>query len=590
MADNRTTVELDLETRRAVRQLGRFTDTAVREGNRVGTRLETAILRGPIRALGVLQTRFLAVGGALGAFFAGRAIIQAAERQEDAVNQLNTALATAGRFSTEASNQFQMFASELQQVTRIGDETTLEMLGLASAFARTNQEAQDLVSAAVDVSAATGITLESAVRNLGRTFSGLTGELGEAVPQVRELTAEQLRAGEAIRVITERFGGSAQAQIRTFAGATAQLSNAFGDFLEQLGFVLTRSPVLVGLINRLSAEFARLSSSLERARGTQDVFARITREAINFGIALNQSVIAPLEVLFNVTRVVFNGILAGFQAVIAGVANVASRIVNLVAPGSDLARNLSLFGEASTEVFMQFSEDARQSITDVFNVDFSQGAEQLLLRFQETVNSINLELDEINIPTDKIIDQANRVSLDVGEVFRNLATQVIARSVSTIGAALVRGGDAFANFGGAILGILGDIATQTGTTLLLSGLGIEALRASIVGLAGGPAIAAGIALIALGGLLKALSGGGGTEQSGAAPGAAVSSPTAGVADDPQFDAGVEAEEGLEPQSQITVNVQGNILDRRETGVELLEGLLEASQGNGLRLEGVGNIA
>ena len=158
-----------------------------------------------------------AVGGAVAAF-AGFSVIrdvtEAASIQQDAINQLNQSLKNAGDFSQEASQQFQDFASELQQVTTVGDETTLQLASLARNFTTTNEQAQELTEAAIQLSAATGIELESAVRNLGKTFGGLTGELGESVPALRGLSKEALQSGAAIQFVLDRFG-SAQAQLQT---------------------------------------------------------------------------------------------------------------------------------------------------------------------------------------------------------------------------------------------------------------------------------------------------------------------------------------------------------------------------------------
>ena len=91
--------------------------------------------------------------------------IQAAQVQEDAINQLNTALALAGDFSIEASQDLQAYASQLQSMTVIGDEAILKQLSLAKAFGASNEQSKKLVEAAIDLSAATGISLDSAVKN-----------------------------------------------------------------------------------------------------------------------------------------------------------------------------------------------------------------------------------------------------------------------------------------------------------------------------------------------------------------------------------------------------------------------------------------
>lgn len=201
---------------------------------------------------------------------AGRKIVQglsavtdAAAVQEDAIKQLNTALALAGDFSEEASQGLQKFASDLQDATNIGDETTISLLALAKSFDVSNERAQDLVTAAADLSAQTGIELESAVRNLGKSLSGLSGELGESVSGIRELTEEELKAGGAIDLVADRFRGAAAAAAQTYSGAVDGLTGRFADFTEEIGFLITQNPVVIELLNQMADSFKSLGGFIK---------------------------------------------------------------------------------------------------------------------------------------------------------------------------------------------------------------------------------------------------------------------------------------------------------------------------------------
>ena len=196
----------------------------------------------------------LAFKGAI-ALFAGKkllgglqAITEAAAKQEDAINALNTQLKLSGDFSEEASKDFQDFASELQKVSKQGDETTLELLALSKTFDTTNDGAKKLTLAATELAAATGQDVVAVMKQLGKTLGGTTGRIAESVPAVKELTAEQLKAGDAIDLVLQRFGGAATGQIETYSGAITQLSNSFGDTLEVLGGTITESDAFIGAI------------------------------------------------------------------------------------------------------------------------------------------------------------------------------------------------------------------------------------------------------------------------------------------------------------------------------------------------------
>ena len=74
----------------------------------------------------------------------------------------------------------------------------------------------DAALAAVNLSKALGISTEAAFRNVGRTMGGFAGELGELVPELKDLSVEALRSGEGIVLLGEKFEGTAEAQ-RGFA-------------------------------------------------------------------------------------------------------------------------------------------------------------------------------------------------------------------------------------------------------------------------------------------------------------------------------------------------------------------------------------
>lgn len=240
--------------------------------------------------------------------------VKAAQVQENAINQLNTALALTGEFSQEASQDFQDFASSLQSVTTVGDEVILQQAALAKSFGLTNDQAKDLVTSAIDLSAATGISLDSAVRNLGKTFGGLTGELGEVVPALKNLTKEELEAGKAVDFVLKRFGGSGQAAAKTFAGAISQAGNTFGDLTEEIGNTIVKNGAFIAVINEFSKQTKEASGGVRSLSGDiknllANAFILAAKAAVLF-----LAVIDNLKIAIGAVVVVIDGFLKGIQA------------------------------------------------------------------------------------------------------------------------------------------------------------------------------------------------------------------------------------------------------------------------------------
>lgn len=176
--------------------------------------------------------------------------------QIKAEKQLETAAKNNPYLNAQNVRQLKNFASELQNIGTIGDEQLLPLMAQLAAAGRTQAEIQEIMSAALDVSASGVMSIESAVKNLNKTFSGLSGELGESVPQIKNLTKEQLKNGEAVKVIAKQYKGMAEETAKA-TGSGIQLSNAVGDLKEQLGmgWVKIIAPVqrlFTNLVNKVT--------------------------------------------------------------------------------------------------------------------------------------------------------------------------------------------------------------------------------------------------------------------------------------------------------------------------------------------------
>ena len=227
-------------------------------------------IKGLNRALGSLKSQAMMAAGAFlgaGALVAGiKKATDAFGEQELAEKKLQQALGS----STQALLQQ---ASALQQTSVFGDEATIAQQAFLASLKFSEEQIKTIIPVAMDLASATGMSLESAVRNTAKTFSGLAGELGEMVPQLRELTAEEMKAGRAVEVMAELFGGAAKAETETMTGSLQQMSNAVGDAAESIGGLL--SPAVIAIADTLKFF----------AEGTQSVI-----DALRFDEALPELV------------------------------------------------------------------------------------------------------------------------------------------------------------------------------------------------------------------------------------------------------------------------------------------------------------
>ena len=526
-------------------------------------------------------------GAAIGAALFTRSRSRAAQVQEDAVNKLNSALFQTGEFSKETSQGLQDFASQIQRTTRFGDEAILQQLAYAKSLGVSTEQSKELIQASVNLSSALGISLESANRNLVKSFSGLAGELGELVPGIRGLTAEQLKAGGAVALVAKQFSKFAERDVQTFSGGVEQLGNNFGDLQEQLGFLATRNPSVIKSVGLLS-------------QGIEALTGVIAANAETFKFLINN---------------VFIGIIQAAQFVVDSINAVATAFVRLqgFARDTEAAASLGRLRQELRDIielngeFRNLDATARQVLIESTqqqidlltqerdaqsqsNQQRVDGLEAVRAKIEEITNGLQTTLGQegesgifnsLGQSAEAAANQVNQALVKVTEDIQRTQQQVagiagaltsgISRSIQALGASLVTGENFFKSFVGIALNALGDLLISFGTGAIAVGATAEAIRSSIIGLFGGQAIVAGVAAIAAGGALKAFAGSiGGGSTSGPSfvtptatgDGGVISSPAAPFA---------ETQEGERRADQfVQVVVQGDILDSEESGTRILK--------------------
>ena len=191
----------------------------------------------------------------------GTASVMAADTQVQAETRLLTAL--KGR--EDIQRRLMAQAAELQSRSTFGDEEVIAQQAYLASLGMTERQINDVIEASAQLSTATGMTLESAVKNLAKTYGGLTGELGESIPALKNLTAEQLKSGEAVKYILENYQGYAEAAAQSGTGSMRQLKNQLGDLAEKLGMILMPTlQKIVGWISNLATWFQNLSPTTQK--------------------------------------------------------------------------------------------------------------------------------------------------------------------------------------------------------------------------------------------------------------------------------------------------------------------------------------
>ena len=170
----------------------------------------------------------------------GATSVKAFNDQEKAEFKLRAALEANGRAVDKLFQEYKDFASQLQEVTVVGDEASLAMLQVAENMGLTGDNAKRAVRNAIGLSSAFGISTQSAMRYTAMLEQGDTTMLNRYIPTLRSVEDEAERVAMAHDILANGFQ-TALAEANTFGGQMQQITNNFGDFREAIGAVIAES-------------------------------------------------------------------------------------------------------------------------------------------------------------------------------------------------------------------------------------------------------------------------------------------------------------------------------------------------------------
>lgn len=189
--------------------------------------------------------------------------------QEKAEKALQKAAENNPYLNRESVQRLKDYAGELQKISNYGDEGTIDIMAQLAGTGRTESEIMKIMGAAADYAAAKHIDLKTAAESLNSTYSGMAGTMGRQIVDIKDLTDEQLKNGDAIDLIAKKYKGFAQEA----QDSGTQAKNAFGDFMESIGKIA--NPAFEALNQKAKTFWENMTShmdgfnkALEKARET----------------------------------------------------------------------------------------------------------------------------------------------------------------------------------------------------------------------------------------------------------------------------------------------------------------------------------
>ena len=169
-------------------------------------------------------------------------------------------------------------ASELQNVTGVGDETIIGAQGIIASFVRSEEAVAELTTATMDLSSALGMDLNSTANLIGKTIGSTTNSLSRYGISVVGAANSTERIESLLKNVNILFGDTAKVAGKGASGSLNRLSSAFGDLLEQVGNLLANVGI-VHMIEMISIGFKQLNSAVEFAANIMPFYNDTLKES-----------------------------------------------------------------------------------------------------------------------------------------------------------------------------------------------------------------------------------------------------------------------------------------------------------------------
>ena len=171
---------------------------------------------------------------------------KAFQEQEQVERRLAAAAKNNPYLNQKSVTSLENYASALQSVSTFGDEAIIQQQSFLASLNLQEKQINDVMTAAVDLASTGMVSLESAVKNISKTYGGMTGELGELIPALKDLSTEELKAGKAVDFIKRQYAGMAVAARSSVEGTKTAIKGLASDMMEEIGkpFALMQKQML----------------------------------------------------------------------------------------------------------------------------------------------------------------------------------------------------------------------------------------------------------------------------------------------------------------------------------------------------------
>jgi len=155
--------------------------------------------------------------------------------QESAEKRLAAAMRERNVFTAESFEYQKKYAASLQTMSSYGDEEILVVQRLLTQYGLYGGAVDQATKATLELATAKGMDLKAAADLLGKSVTSSTNAMSRYGISIEGAVGTTERLDTALAGINEKFGGSAAADVETYAGQLKQMTMMWGDLQEAIG-------------------------------------------------------------------------------------------------------------------------------------------------------------------------------------------------------------------------------------------------------------------------------------------------------------------------------------------------------------------
>lgn len=286
------------------------------------------------------KAAFIAAAAAAAAYAGKLAIdgVKAAIEDEAAQKRLEVALKNVTNATDAQVAAVEKQISKMSLSFGIADDQLRPAFQRLAIATGSLEKANEGLALALDISAATGKSVESVANALGKAYEGNTSALARLGIGLSSAEIKSLGLDGTMKQLAQTFGGAATQQAETFQGRINRLQVAFDEAKETIGFALlpilyrllefinnTAIPAFIDfkiraidpVINAIKNNEAALRSLYEFGRAVLEPFLRVTLFNAIEGISnVAQGIVQAVSFALRALEPIINAAIAGINAVI----------------------------------------------------------------------------------------------------------------------------------------------------------------------------------------------------------------------------------------------------------------------------------